>query len=33
MYEVYSLKCQVSKSDGDEILKELKDAEVRIISQ
>ena len=33
MYEVYSLKCQVSKSDSDEILKELKDAEVRIISQ
>jgi hypothetical protein len=32
MYEVYSLKCQVSKTDSDEILKELKDAEVRIIS-
>jgi len=33
MYEVYSLKCQVSKKDSEEILKELKDAEVRIISQ
>jgi len=33
MYEVYSLKCQVSKTDSDEILKELKDAEVRITSQ
>ena len=32
MYEVYSLKCQVSKTDSEEILKELKDAEVRIIN-
>lgn len=32
MYEVYSLKCQVSKTDSVEILKELKDAEVRIIN-
>jgi hypothetical protein len=32
MYEVYALKCQVSKTDSEEILKELKDAEVRIIS-
>ena len=33
MYEVYSLKCQVSKKDSEEILKELKDAEVRIVTQ
>ena len=33
MYEVYSLKCQVSKSDSKEILKELKDADVRIINK
>jgi len=32
MYEVYALKCQVSKTDSEEILKELKDAEVRIIT-
>ena len=33
MYEVYSLKCQVSKPDSKEILKELKDADVRIINK
>ena len=32
MYEVYSLKCCLSKDDSEELMKELRDAKVRILS-
>ena len=32
MYEVYSLKCCLSKDDSEELMKELMDAKVRILS-
>ena len=32
MYEVYSLKCCLSKDDSKELMKELMDAKVRILS-
>ena len=33
MYEVYTLKCCLSKDDSNELLKELKEANVRILSK
>ena len=32
MYEVYTLKCCLSKNDSNELMKELKEAEVRILT-
>ena len=32
MYEVYSLKCCLSKDDSNELMKELQEADVRTIS-
>ena len=33
MYEVYTLKCCLSKDDSNELLKELKEANVRILNK
>ena len=31
MYEIYTLKCCLSKDDSNELLKELKEANVRVL--